>query len=118
MGKLFQPRRIARLDELSELIPVALGVHAGPETGMLVDVQFSVACELHQRLAFEDAAFILRQAFQKIPVEEKIATIDPMAFEVGLLGELDDAVAVHFDLAKREGGLTPSTVPSFFCARW
>jgi hypothetical protein len=38
MGKLFQPRRIAGLDELGEVIAVALRVHAAPEAGMFVDI--------------------------------------------------------------------------------
>jgi len=97
---LFKPRCRTGFGELGELVAVALGVHAAPETPMLENVQLAVARQFHQRLAFQHAAFILGQILEKVAVEEKETAVDPMTFEVGLLGELDDAVAFHFDFAE------------------
>src|ERR1035441_2271414 len=110
----FQPGRVAGLDQLGEMIAVALGVHAAPETLMLVDVQLAVARQLHQRLALQHAAFILGQAFQKITLEEKESAVDPVAFEVGFLREFNDAVAIHLDLAKTRRRVDAEDGAEFF----
>src|ERR1017187_3241318 len=110
----FQPGRVAGLDQLGEMIAVALGVHAAPETLMLVDVQLAVARQLDQRIALQHAAFILGQAFQKIALEKKETAVDPVAFEVGFLREFNHPVAIHFDFAETRRRVDAEDGAEFF----
>src|ERR1035437_11062909 len=94
---LFQPRRAAGLDQLVEKITVALGVHAGPKTVVFENVQLAVARKFYQRLSLQDTILILGKAGQEIAMEEEKTAVDPVVFEVGLLGKFDDLIVPDLD---------------------
>ena len=75
------------------------------------------ARDLHQRPALQHAAFVLGQVFEKIVVKKKETAVDPVAFEVGLLGELDDAAALDLDFAETRRWVDAKDGAEFFSAR-
>jgi hypothetical protein len=87
---LFQPGWVAGLGEPGQFFAIALRIHAGPKTGVFVDVQLTIARQFHEGIAFQDAALIFRKAFQEIAVEKEIAAVDPMIFQIGLFGVTAD----------------------------
>src|SRR5947208_290121 len=86
---LAQPRRLSRLDQACELLAVALGVHAGPEAAMAIDVELAVAGEFDKGFAFEHAILFLREVVAKIAMEEEKAAVDPVIFDVGFFGKTE-----------------------------
>ena len=50
-------------------------------------------------------------------VKKKETAVDPVAFEVGLLGELDDAAALDLDFAETRRWVDAKDGAEFFSAR-
>ena len=67
---------------------------------MLEDAELTVARQLHQRVALQNAALLRGEVRKKIAVEEEVAAVDPTVAELGLLAELGALGAVHLQLAE------------------
>src|SRR4051794_38040410 len=93
-GRLHGPWRLVGRPELVQGFEVTLGVHAGPESGVLEDAELPIAAQAYQRLPLEDAAFIAGKIGQEITAEEEVAAVDPVVGEVGLLAEFLNPVAL------------------------
>src|SRR5581483_1524493 len=98
-----QPRRIAGFGQAGELLAIPLGVHARPETAVLVNVELFVTSQAHERFALQHAGFVLAQILEEIPMEEEIPAIDPVVLDVRLFGKLKDLVVLNLDFAEAGG---------------
>src|ERR1043166_8477927 len=94
ISRCLEPGRVAGFNKLRELLAIALGIHARPESAMSVNVKLTVPRELHQRIALEHATLVLGKIFPEIPVKEKITAVDPVILNVRLLREFDDTIAI------------------------
>ena len=82
------------------MLAVALGVHAGPEAAMAVNVELAVFGEFDEGLALEDAIFFFREILEEVAMEKEKAAVDPVVFDVGFFREAEHMVVLDFDFSE------------------
>ena len=74
------------------------------------NTQLAVPRKAYERVLFQYASFVFAEVFEDFALEEKISTINPVVGKIRLFREFDDLIMFQFQLANRDGGLTPQTV--------
>src|SRR5712691_6202785 len=92
------PRRLAARPLFLECPTLAHGVHRSPVARVPEDGQLPVAREPFERLALEDR--VRADVVERLPLEDKEATVDPSLVELRLLAEFLGKVATDVKFAE------------------